>query len=534
MTSITARIWSVLTDGDRMRALSLSLDVTIVGLLQLANVHCLFRMVHTTGAGVARAFALLLVSLLATRWSFERLERRCVRAFGDFAHRRSLDLIGRFARMSLLDFERLGATRISTALTVDLERLRQVGINMSGVLTGVVTSLMCLLYVSLLGALAGATVAGWMVLVGASTFAVARLSRAGRLRIRAQRQRLAERLADLVRGFPQVRLHRERSDDLQAGIDGEEARLRAAMFEVGTLRARSVSERESGRLLVLLVIGFVVPLVVEDGQREAASMLFLALFALRYVMLMATQVALLADADELFARVDGFEALLVAGPADDGAPAPTVERLALRDLCFTYPPDGRPVPFSLGPIDLTLRAGELVFLVGANGSGKSSLVKTLTGLYPASAGAIAVDGRPVPRAVPQSYRELFSVIFADPAVHARLYGLDDAAVARAPEVLRLMGLDGAVRCEGGRWSTVELSTGQRKRLCMAIALLEDRPICVFDEWAADQDPAYKARYYDELLPMLRDRGKIVLVVSHDDRWFDRADRVVVLRDGRLV
>ena len=86
----------------------------------------------------------------------------------------------------------------------------------------------------------------------------------------------------------------------------------------------------------------------------------------------------------------------------------------------------------------------------------------------------------------------------------------------------------------GRFSTLDLSTGQRKRLAMVAALLDDKPIYIFDEWAADQDPGFRRYFYEGLLGELKARGKTVLAVTHDDRYFGVADRVVKRGEGGVV
>jgi putative ATP-binding cassette transporter len=100
--------------------------------------------------------------------------------------------------------------------------------------------------------------------------------------------------------------------------------------------------------------------------------------------------------------------------------------------------------------------------------------------------------------------------------------------------LRWLALDHKVRVTDQRLSTTDLSQGQRRRLALLTAYLEDRPFYVFDEWAADQDPHYKQIFYTELLPELRARGKGVAVITHDDRYFHLGDRIVKLHDGQIV
>jgi putative ATP-binding cassette transporter len=107
--------------------------------------------------------------------------------------------------------------------------------------------------------------------------------------------------------------------------------------------------------------------------------------------------------------------------------------------------------------------------------------------------------------------------------------LDD----KAREYLVKLQLNHKLDVKEGVLSTTQLSQGQRKRLALLTAFLEDRSIYLFDEWAADQDPTFKQTFYDSLLPELKARGKTVIVISHDDRYYDVADRLIKLEDGKL-
>jgi putative ATP-binding cassette transporter len=132
-----------------------------------------------------------------------------------------------------------------------------------------------------------------------------------------------------------------------------------------------------------------------------------------------------------------------------------------------------------------------------------------------------------------SYREMISAIYADFHLFAKLYGLLGVEEASVRSLLSQMQLDGKTSFKGDRFTNRNLSTGQRKRLALIVALLEDRRICLFDEWAADQDPEFRKYFYEELIPELKRRGKTVIAVSHDDRYFRCADRVVTMEYGQI-
>ena len=210
------------------------------------------------------------------------------------------------------------------------------------------------------------------------------------------------------------------------------------------------------------------------------------------------------------------------------------ENLEILNATNTYHTNQEDLNFILGPISLKLYPQEIVFIIGGNGSGKSSLAKLITGLYIPDSGEIYLDGKLITEQNREWYRQHFSVIFSDFYLFEELLGLEDKNLdLRAKEYLHQLKLDHKVTIKNGQFSTTALSQGQRRRLALLTAYLENRPIYLFDEWAADQDPFFKDIFYNEILPELREQGKTVLVISHDDRYFHLADRTIKLDYGKI-
>ncbi|KPA17988.1 Cyclic peptide transporter [Candidatus Magnetomorum sp. HK-1] len=206
----------------------------------------------------------------------------------------------------------------------------------------------------------------------------------------------------------------------------------------------------------------------------------------------------------------------------------TLDSITLNDICFTYSEsDGSP-GFSVGPIKLTINAGEILFIAGGNGSGKSTLIKILMGLYPPTSGTITINGR---QEELSEHRYLFSTVFSDFHLFEALYGIEKPDKNQIDHLLAQMQLDKKTSFDNGRFSTSDLSSGQRRRLALIEALAEDKKIYVFDEWAADQDPQFRNYFYENLLPSLKKQGKTVIVVTHDDRYYHLSDRVIFMKNG---
>jgi putative ATP-binding cassette transporter len=190
--------------------------------------------------------------------------------------------------------------------------------------------------------------------------------------------------------------------------------------------------------------------------------------------------------------------------------------------------------FGIHDIDLTLRKGEIVFLTGGNGSGKTTLLRVLAGLYPRTGGSLQLNGRTLSALPAQSYRELFSGVFADFHLFDRPFGLEGAELSGFVEWLDRLGIRDKFGDDLTVLNTDALSTGQRKRVALALALAEARPVLVLDEWAADQDPETRKRFYEEILPMLRAEGRTIFAITHDEQYFGFCDRRLHMVEGRLV
>src|SRR4030095_11194951 len=151
------------------------------------------------------------------------------------------------------------------------------------------------------------------------------------------------------------------------------------------------------------------------------------------------------------------------------------------------------------------------------------------------AGEIRLDGRPITAELIDSYRQTFSTVFSDFFLFDRLLGPETAGLdLKAQDYLLEFQLEHKVEVKDGRLSTTALSRGQRKRLALLATYLEDRPFYVFDEWASDQDPYFREIFYSQLLPELKARGKTILVITHDDKYFHLAERFLKLDMGRII
>jgi cyclic peptide transporter len=208
--------------------------------------------------------------------------------------------------------------------------------------------------------------------------------------------------------------------------------------------------------------------------------------------------------------------------------------IRVTNLAYSYPHNSGEAGYQFGPVDITIQNGEVVFITGENGSGKSTLLLLLCGLLRPTGGAIFRDNRPVAEDM-IAYRAAFSGVFGDFFLFPDVIDNRGQSVSdeRVLELLGKLGLKAAVKVRDGKLSKLSLSTGQRKRLALLQCYAENRDIWFFDEWAAEQDVQFREFFYCELIPELKRSGKTLLVISHDDRYFSVADRVIRLERGRI-
>lgn len=204
-------------------------------------------------------------------------------------------------------------------------------------------------------------------------------------------------------------------------------------------------------------------------------------------------------------------------------------QISFKNTSFSYDDS-----FHLNPVNLELKKGELIFLIGKNGSGKSTFCMLLTGLFKPSEGEIFVDDMKIDDDNLDIYRSLVSAVFSDFHLFTKTLAKEKFAdEEKIASWLEFLELKGKTRVEDHELVLTKLSTGQKKRLAMLIALLEERDILVLDEWAADQDPVFRRFFYKKLLPLLKEQGKTIFAITHDDAYFDSADRIFLAEEGNI-
>ncbi|WP_144172981.1 cyclic peptide export ABC transporter [Pseudomonas sp. Kh13] len=287
--------------------------------------------------------------------------------------------------------------------------------------------------------------------------------------------------------------------------------------------------------MLIGVVLFVAPHFIELSASLVTGYILAILYLITPLSELMHALPTLGRASVALNKIRALEGEMEgASETVESIPPTQVRSLVCRQVAHTYYREREDGHFTLGPIDLTLNAGETVFITGGNGSGKTTLAMLLTGLYRPENGDIVLDEQVSSANDNHHYRQHFSAIFTDFCLFENLLNGDDPQrVQQARDYLAHLQLDHKVQIEDGQLTTLSLSTGQRKRLALLSAWLDDRPCYLFDEWAADQDPVFKHFFYHRILSDLRERGKLVVVISHDDAYFGLADRLIRIENGAL-
>jgi putative pyoverdin transport system ATP-binding/permease protein len=504
------------------------------GLLALINTTLSHS--RATGMEVIPAYIGLCLLLMAGRVASEAL---LVRLSQSTVFNFSLQLSRRILSAPLRRLEELGPHRLLTVFTDDV-------IAIAGACAGM--PLLCMHIVVVVGCLAYLAWLSWTVFLGVAafiafgmtTYQVATTKAVIHLRsARRGQDELFKHYRAMTEGTKELKLHHNRREAFLSNV----LRLTAESVKHHVIVGNSIWAVATGwgQLLIFCLIGAVIFGLPSMGPTEQQTLTGYTIAILYMMTPIETILLLIRSISRARIGLQAIEdiGLLLAHSSEyDGqAPPPALRSWQSWDLVsvtHTYYREQENSTFTLGPLDLSFRPGEVVFLIGGNGSGKTTLAKLLTGLYVPESGEVRLDGKTISDSDRDYYRQYFSVVFSDFFLFESLLGVDTVSLDdRARSYLRQLQLDHKVSVKEGVFSTTDLSQGQRKRLALLTAYLEDRPIYLFDEWAADQDPLFKEIFYLQLLPELKARGKTLIVISHDDRYYRVADRIIKLDYGKL-
>ncbi len=455
-------------------------------------------------------------------------------------HKLRVRLMDEVRHSELLPLDAIGRAAIVAAITKETTTLTQATNMVAFAGQGVVLVFFVGIYIAYLSLLAFAVSVVVICVAGVIFHIKSRQVAAGTREAAEWDNRLFDRLIDLLDGFKEVRLNRSRSGDLFDDV--VEVSRKAANIKI---RSQSKSYKQlvfsqSAMYLLLASVVFMVPAFSDTKGGSITQVTTALMFVVGVCMGIVQTIPILQAADVASDNIERLEAKLraIVGETQlDLEPRSRFDRIEMRDVVFSYMDKSSEAVFRVGPLNFTLHSGDIVFISGGNGSGKSTFLKLLAGLYEPDSGELLLDGVRVDDTNRDAYRALIAAIFVDYHLFQRLYGIADPGPGEINRLLTQFRLTDKTRLTGGEFTTLDLSGGQRKRLALIVSLLEKRPILLLDEWTADQDPDFRRKFYDELLPELKQAGETVVVITHDDRYLAELDlpaRKLRMDEGRFV
>lgn len=485
-----------------------------------------------------QAFAALCLALLAARAVSELI---LMRLGQNLIYDLRLRLSRTILAAPLANLQKLGPSRLLANLTEDVSAISDGFVRVPSICVNLAIVLGCLIY---LGWLSRELLALTLVAMLLGTWSFQWVQGRAYRRLLAARDHedsMYERFRDMTGGIKELKLHRERREVFFAErLRKTVAASRKCRMSATALYIVAVNWGNGLFYLVIGAILFAMPYWQPLSEEMARGACLTVLYMTLPLPLLLESMPALSRAGIAFGKISELGGELDRETRDRAQDAASIghedtPRLELSGVTHSYRREGEDRPFALGPIDATFRPGELVFLIGGNGSGKTTLALLTVGLYLPESGQIKLNGVPVGEIERESYRQLFSAVFSDFYLFESLLGFARPELdIEARNYLVRLQLDHKVNIRDGRFSSLDLSMGQRKRLALLVAYLEDRPFYVFDEWAADQDPVFKRIFYEDILTGLKKQGKTVIAITHDDQYFHLADRCLKLEDGKLA
>lgn len=520
----------------RLIGLSVFVGITntaIIGLINAAAAEV------TAGESVTLeffAFAILLVLLLLVS---RRSNKENIRSTQDMIYRFKMRIMNDVFRSNLSKIDEIGRELIMEILARDTQSVSQ---SVGGVVMAC-QSIATLFFLTLYMATVSFTAFLIILVSSLLIFIVGVLELfkvTGLLQTVAAREAEVNAIyADFLNGYKELKMNSLRAFDMTRQMIAESQEVNS---QKGELIAAITNFFNYLQILLYLVVGimvFVAPVLSSDFSAHVTTAATTALFLAGSLSGIITSIPNLSQGnvaaktlEELAEKLEVSASATPTSQSDETFSA--VTSITLENVTYQHASKNTPRTFVLGPLSYQFEAGKVYFIRGNNGSGKTTLMRILTGLYPPDTGRILVNGMRISTPASDGYRDQFAVVFSDFHLFNKLYGLPLSDQKKIDELLVLFKMQDKVSIRDGKFTDLQFSTGQRKRLALIVALLEDRPFVILDEWAADQDPEFRQEFYEHIIPRLRSMGKTVIAITHDDQYYEMADHVLYMADGKPI
>lgn len=477
-------------------------------------------------------FCLSLFLYLMTRGFFQK---NLVRFTRGLIYELRIKLIDKIFSTTFQKFEKIDRGRVYTALNDDVDTIGESANMFVMLITSFITALGAFMYLAFIAFWATILTISLVVFLCALYYFVSKSSNIYYDQARDTRNVFMRLINGMIDGFKEISLHRNKKLEYKEDVaaSANEYRAKTSVADIRFVNTFLVGE--STLIVILGVVAFALPRLFSGIHTGSImSFIIILLYLGGSINQIVSSVPAILRLKIAWKRIQAFLGEIPANLDIKKEPSPLdlpVEGIRSKGIKFRYKNKNQQEEFEIGPIDLEVKNGEILFIIGGNGSGKTTLAKLLTGLYEPDEGKIMINNKVVDS---NQLSEYFSTVFNPSFLFEKLYNID--IKNKQPEIRKYLGilnLEDKVQIDQNKYNTIDLSGGQRKRLALLQCYLEDSPIYLFDEWAADQDPAYRSFFYRTLLPEMKKAGKIVIAITHDDHYFDIADKILKMKDGRL-
>ncbi len=482
------------------------------------------------------AFAAVLAVHLITKYDSSYQGTRLVKRM---VQRQRLQLCEKLLFSQLRFVERKGTSKVYAHISADITLLGESAMVFIQNIEAAIMLFFAFIYIGWLS-IPGLIAALLALLIGTTIYRIQDRKTANVLQESRQKEdEFFKGVYELVGGFKELKLNRAQHVGLAEHLRKISSEYRRLSVTGTALHQITVVTSEAFIFGLVAVLIFVLPPLFPSAAISVFQFLATVLFMIAPAEQLLSSANTISHARIALEKIEDFERDLSAGMVDPASREREIKpfifnSVELKDIHYHFEGQDDENQFDLGPINLRLDRGEVLFICGGNGAGKTTLLKLLTGLYYPNSGSLLVDEKPVALLDKQRYREMFGVVFGDFYLFQRLYGIDTPDPKFVEELLQDLQIQDKTRLQGNMFTTTDLSSGQRKRLAYAVSRLSDRQIYVFDEFAADQDPGFREYFYTAIVPELKRQGKTVVAVTHDDRWFAGGDRLIKLEYGKII
>lgn len=489
------------------------------------------------GDSMAHAMAVLVLAILLYVFSQRTLMTEAAELAQDTVHHLRVEFLETLKAAELEEVEKISHSEIFSCINTEMRVISDGTSGLMIIIQSAVLTVMTMAYLASLSWVGFLQAAALIVL--AASFHLARDRRIMKQyeRVFQLNTAMMDGFSDFIDGFKEVKLNTARAEELSGRVRTQSARMSNRNLSVQGMFATNFVASQVAFFILLGVMVFVVPIFSTVSADTLTKMTATTLFLIGPISAVVgglPTVQRLNAAAQAIVRLHQRLGEIQRWTPQSSAEIEVFDQITLRDVTFTYGESEADEQFSVGPVNMQITRGQVIFITGGNGSGKSTLLKLISGLYQPKSGDLQLNGSSIIQGnAVVGYRNIFSAIFSDNHLFREFYGAPPIDPVKVDEYLQLLELEGKVTISDRAFSTIALSSGQRKRLAMIVALLEDRPVYVFDEWAADQDPHFRQKFYREILPLLRKKGKTIIAVTHDVRYFDVADVRYHMDEGQL-